>query len=165
MGLRKLFRDNKSKAQTSVSDWLRPKFSAFGKKHKIAARIRLANAWATKHPKRTFGYVVSTLLAIFLFDIIISGYKLESQDPNFEKIAVVEPIFDGFRRIQSNKEAHQKKVIELTNTGADLRHELDSLMAIQPKSHEDSMAIITRYSRLEVIVKSLNSNDLPNHEK
>lgn len=159
MGLRKTFRNNSEKAHSSVSSWLRPKVNSFGRKHKIAARIRLANAWATRHPKKTFGYVVTTLLMVFIFDIIISGARLESQDPNFEKIAIVEPIFDGFRRIQSNKEAHQKEVIELTNTGTELRQELDSLMAIKAKSHDDSVAIITRYSRLEAIVKSLKHND------
>ena len=41
---------------------------------------------------------------ILLCDIIVTGARMESQEPELQSIAKVEPIFSGFRTIQANKE-------------------------------------------------------------
>ena len=118
-----------------------------------------ANGWATRHPKRTFLYVVGTLLTVLLGDMMVSGMRAEMKEPNVNMIANVEPIFNGFRTIQANKNTHRRTIMELAAKGQVVRHELDSIIAIPAKSHEDSIGIIRRYNQLENIVKSLKQND------
>lgn len=157
--IRKTLRNSRLATSNQIKSWLRPKMGAIGTRYRLAARVRLANAWATKHPKKTFGYVVGTLLAIIFCDIAIAGIRAVSQMENVNQIANVEPIFNGFRAIQANKESQRQTILEMTNQGQILRRELDSLIAIPRKSHRDSVDIIRRYARLENIVKSLKQND------
>lgn len=157
--IRKTLRNSRLATSNQIKSWLQPKMGAIGTRYRLAARVRLANAWATRHPKKTFGYVVGTLLTIIFCDIAIAGIRAESQMENVNQIANVEPIFNGFRAIQANKESQHQTILEMTNQGQILRRELDSLIAIPRKSHRDSVDIIRRYTRLENIVKSLKHND------
>ena len=45
-------------------------------------------------------------------------------------IANMEPLFQGFRTIQSNKGLHRATIQELADSGRAIRRELDSLIAI-----------------------------------
>lgn len=157
--LRKTMRDSRLKTHHAVSGWLKPKMGAIGSRYRVAARIRLANLWASRHPKRTFAYVVATLLMVLVGDIMVTGMRAEMKESNVNLIANVEPIFNGFRTIQANKETHRKTILEMTTKGQSIRHELDSMIAIPSKSHDDSIGIIRRYNQLENIVKSLKQND------
>ena len=144
---------------TGVQTCALPILGAIGARYRLAARIRKANSWATRHPRRTFGYVVGSLLLILVCDIIVAGARMESKDPNLHSIAKVEPIFSGFRTIQANKEAQRRRLLEITGDGQAVKHELDSLMAIPRKTHADSIGIIRRYRQLEKIVESLKQHD------
>lgn len=157
--LRKSIRDSRLKTHNVIRTWLKPKMGAIGTRYRLAARIRMANSWATKHPKRTFAYVVGSLLMVLLCDIMVAGMRAEMKEPNVNMIANVEPIFNGFRTIQANKDAHRRTILDLTTKGQAVRQELDSMIAIPAKSHEDSIGIIRRYNQLENIVKSLKQND------
>ncbi len=157
--LSRTIRDSRLRTHNVIRAWLKSKMGAIGTRHRLAARIRMANGWATKHPKRTFLYVVGSLLFILVGDMMVAGMRTEIKEPNVNMIANVEPIFNGFRTIQANKEAHRKTILEMTTKGQTIRHELDSMIAIPAKSHEDSIGIIRRYNQLENIVKSLKQND------
>ena len=157
--INKTIKDNRIKTHQAVCGWLKPRMKAVGTRWRIAARIRLANSWATKNPKKTFGYVVGTLLMVLLVDVAFTGARAEMNNPELARIANVEPIFNGFRTIQANKEAHRKTILELTSQGQSIRQELDSMIRIPVKSHADSIGIIKRYNSLENIVKSLKQND------
>lgn len=157
--LRKSIRDSRLKTHNVIHTWLKPKMGAIGTRYRLAARIRMANRWAARHPKRTFAYVVGSLLMILLGDMMFAGMRAEMKEPNVNIIANVEPIFNGFRTIQANKETHRKTILDMTTKGQSIRHELDSMIAIPAKSHEDSIGIIHRYNQLENIVKSLKQND------
>lgn len=157
--INKTIKDNRIKTHQAVCGWLKPRMNAVGTRWRIAARIRLANSWATKNPKKTFGYVVGTLLMVLLVDVAFTGARAEMNNPELARIANVEPIFNGFRTIQANKEAHRKTILELTSQGQSIRQELDSIIRIPVKSHADSIGIIKRYNSLENIVKSLKQND------
>lgn len=157
--IKKTIKDNRIKTHQAVFGWLKSRMNAVGTRWRIAARIRLANSWATKNPKKTFGYVVGTLLMVLLVDVAFTGARAEMNNPDLARIANVEPIFNGFRTIQANKEAHRKTILELTSQGQSIRQELDSMIRIPVKSHADSIGIIKRYNSLENIVKSLKQND------
>lgn len=156
-------RDSRLRTNDAVTGWLKPRMGAIGTRCRLAARIRMANRWAARHPKRTFGYVIGTLLFILLGDVAITGARLESNEPDFSTIAQVEPIFSGFRNIQAGKETQRRQLVDMTDKGRRLHRQLDSLIAIPRKSHSDSIEIIRRYRSLEQIVKSLKQHD--NNEK
>lgn len=161
--LRKTIRDSRIRTNYAVTGWLKPRIGAIGTRYRLAARIRKANGWATRHSRRTFGYVVGTLLLILLGDVAVTGARLESREPDISTIAQVEPIFSGFRNIQAAKENQRRQIADMTNRGKLLHRQLDSLIAKPRKSHSDSVEIIRRYRSLEQIVKSLKQHD--NNEK
>ena len=142
---------------------------AIGTKYRLAARIRLANAWAVKHPKRTFAYVTGTLIFVLVSNIWISGLQAEHSDgisienemadSNISMITNMEPLFTGFRTIQANKDIQRNTLMDLVVQGQELHEELDSMIAVPNKSNADSARIIQRYRQLENIVKSLNNNE------
>ncbi len=157
--LKKTISDSRLRTSNQIKSWLQPRLGSVGRRYRLAARIRIANRWATQHPKRTFGYVVGTLLMVLVGDVMVTGIKAEMKEPDVNMIANVEPVFNGFRTIQANKDTHRRTVLEMTSQGQTLKHELDSLIAIPRKSHADSIGIIRRYGQLENLVKTLKQND------
>ena len=159
---RKTLQESRLKAHHLIRSWLQPKLRAVGTRYRLAERIRLANIWARKHPKRTFAYVTGSLVFLLVSTVAIDSMTLsDKREPDVSSIAQLEPVFAGFRTIQANKSIHRSTLTELTQEGQQLREELDSLIAIPRKSHQDSIHIVQSYNRLESIVKSLQNNDHP----
>ena len=155
---RKKIQESRLKTHLLVRSWLQPKLGVIGTRYRLAARIRLANRWAAKHPKTTFAGVAGTLLLLLVSTVAIDGKQSE---PDVSSIANMEPVFQGFRTIQANKDIHRSVLTDMTVKGQLLRHELDSMIAIPVKSREDSLRIILKYRQLENIVKSIKNNDNP----
>ena len=82
-----------------------------------------------------------------------------ADEQGISAIASMEPLFQGFRTIQSNKGLHRVTILELADSGRAIRRELDSLIAMPRKSHGDSMRIVRQYRRLENIVKFINNGE------
>ncbi len=160
--IKKKLRNSRLQTHQAFADWMRPKMAAIGIRWRLAARIRLANTWATKHPKRVFAYVTGTLF-LLLIGSVLSGGR-ETAEPDVGTIAGMGPMFNGFHTIQANKERHRTTLMELVTDGQSIREELDSLIAVPHKTHGDSIRIIKRYKQLEQIVKSLNNNEEKNHD-
>jgi hypothetical protein len=143
--------------------WLHPYLHGLGKRWRLAARIRLANIKARKHPKRTFGLVVGCLLLVFVFDVSMNFRSHEQQtmlgESPMSDIAQMDPLFEGFRHIQANKAVQQNELQAMAAEGKALHAQLDSLLALPKKTHRDSLRIVSGYHRLETIVKSLKYND------
>lgn len=151
-----------------VRSWLQPKLGAIGIKYRLAGRIRLANIWAKKHPRRTFAYVTGSLLLVLVANIAVDSLFAKSNELNEPNelnelcvIVPVDPMLEGFRAIQANKTVHRGTLMDLTAKGQLLHEELDSLIALPHKTHADSVHIIQSYRQLESIVKSLKNNDHP----
>lgn len=166
---RETIRRSRRRTHQSVREWLRPKLGSLGYRYRLAGRIRLANVWARKHPKRTFGYVTGSLLFLLAVNIALDNRIVPQSEVNFRytgpnessSIALVDPMFEGFRTIQANKTAHRGSLVKLVAKGQALHEELDSLIALPHKTHMDSIHIIRNYRKLESIVKSLKNNDHP----
>lgn len=71
--------DKKQKTWNFFQSHLQPKLGAIGTRYRLAARIRLANAWAIKHPKRTFACVVGSLLFVLCGDILVNSQTVETK--------------------------------------------------------------------------------------
>ncbi|EJW89767.1 hypothetical protein EVA_22126, partial [gut metagenome] len=91
---------------------------AIGTKYRLAGRIRLTNIWARKHPKRTFAYVIGSLFFLLASTIMIDSMTLSNKrEPDVSNIAQLEPMFAGFRMIQTNKSLHHSTLKQLTYKG------------------------------------------------
>mgnify|MGYP000174645999 CR=1 FL=1 len=156
MRIRKKLRESRLRTHLQIRAWLQPKLGKAGERLRLAGRIRLANIWARKHPKRTFACVTG-VLSLLLVCSLVTGRGSSNRDsmvkPEINGIASMEPLFQGFRTIQSNKGLHRITMLELADSG------LDSLIAIRRKSHGDSLRIVRQYRRLENIVKFINNKE------
>ncbi|MCS2793835.1 hypothetical protein NXW97_17825 [Bacteroides faecis] len=159
--LRKTIQENRKKTWNFFQSHLQPKLGAIGTRYRLAARIRWANAWAMKHPRRTFACMVGSLLFVLCGDMLVNSQTAKTKATDVSIIGNIEPVFQGFHAIQSNKNVHRQTLLELAGQGQTIREELDSLIAKPRKSHADSVRIIWQYKQLESIVKSLKNNDRP----
>ena len=83
--------------------------------------------------------------------------KVEPDANVMEGIAKVNPMFQGLQRIQDYKAYQISQVEELTMRGKRLKEELDSLIHIPRKTHDDSLQIVIKYKQLEMIVNNLEN--------
>ena len=119
---RKTLQESRLKTHHLIRSWLQPKLGAVGTKYRLAGRIRLANIWARKHPRRTFAYVTGSLFFLLASTVLIDGIGLQNnREPDVSSIAQLEPVFAGVRTIQANKSIHRSTLTELTQEGQQLR--------------------------------------------
>jgi len=124
-------------------------------KFKIRERVAKANSWADQNRGDTMLITVGSLLFLL---IVGSMFTLcdNTQEENFMTgVETVEPMFRGMQRIQNAKAYQANQIQEMTNKGQMLKHELDSLVRLPVKSHQDSVQIIIKYKQLELIVNNL----------
>lgn len=122
---------------------------------KIRERIDAANAWAVKHPKHTAAMTVGALVCSLCFGIVVSLYSPQSSKDIVGEIENVQPMFAGLQSIQNGKNVQVREVGQLALKGQRLKGELDSLVRIPIKTHQDSELIIYKYKQLEMIVANL----------
>ena len=124
-------------------------------KFKLKEKIDLANQWADAHKKKVTVITIGTLT----LSLIIGSWLTLTEDYNeadlFSEMAEVP--FDGIRRIQRLKSMQVDQTVELTNKGQQLKHDLDSLVRLPIKSHQDSVDIVVKYRQLELVVKYLDN--------
>ena len=124
----------------------------------LREKTRKANEWAGEH-KGTMASVTMSLLSLSLIVCIVTTFLGDDEEdkPSFESIASVTPMFNGMRRIQENKNYQVSQVEQMTLRGKEIKQELDSLMRIPLKSHDDSVQIVIKYKQLEMIVRNLEN--------
>mgnify|MGYP000413377431 FL=1 len=160
MKIRKKLRESRLRTHLQIRAWLQPKLGKAGERLRLVGRIRLANIWARKHPKRTFACVTGVLSLLLVCSLVTGNDRPDNVDEqDISAIASMEPLFQGFRTIQSNKGLHRATIQELADSGRAIRQELDSLIAMPKKSHGDSLRIVRQYRRLENIVKFINNGE------
>ena len=89
------------------------------------------------------------LFSLILGAFLTLGKESDSSDNFLYGVEPVESIFQGMQQIQN------AKAYQISQRGQLLKHELDSLVQLPDKSHEDSMQIIIKYKQLELIVNNL----------
>lgn len=101
---------------------------------------------------------VGTLLLLLVIGTVMPDAEKDgTKEDVFGGIAEVNPMFLGLQRIQANKAYQMSKVEEMTLRGKRLKHELDSLVRIPRKSHDDSLQIVIKHRQLELIVNNLEN--------
>ena len=114
------------------------------------------------HKKRTAVLTVSALSISLVIGILTSllSIKNEERESNFmNEIENVQPMFQGIRQINNSKAVQQEEYAALINRGEKIKKELDSLIALPSKSHDDSLKILTDYKQLTIITNNINNNE------
>lgn len=158
----KSIRKHRLQTHQLIRSWLQPKLGAVGARYRLTARVRWANLWAKRHPKRTFACVTGSLLLLLVGTVALERVRIDNpQTADMNAIASMEPLFTGLSCHSSQQERASAETVGTDFPRAGCREELDSMIAIPHKSHADSMRIIQSYGQLEHIVKSLKNNDNP----
>ena len=130
------------------------------KRFRLRERIGKANQWCEQHKGRTASFTMGALLISLVAGVLTCLLEGdEEHEPRFDSIAIVSPMFNGMRRIQENKDYQVSQVEKMTMRGKEIKHELDSLVNIPLKTHDDSVQIVIKYKQLEMIVRNLENRN------
>jgi len=128
------------------------------KKTRCRERIERANAWAEQNKGRTATMTVGTLFMLLVIGSVMTLSGNDEPEMNIiDGIAEVNPMFQGLQQIQDTKAYQLSQMEKLTVKGQSLKRELDSLIRMPVKSHEDSLQIIIKHRQLELIVNNLEN--------
>ena len=127
-----------------------------GKKYGIGEKIAKANAWADGHRRKTAGILFSVNATIYIvgFLLCMSGNDASGnsiQDP-MQDLAQIQPMFSQLHRIEDMKTVQKKTYVQLSNRAVRLKREVDSLMAMPGKTHQDSVLALQKYDELKTIM-------------
>ena len=127
-----------------------------GKKYGIGEKIAKANAWADGHRRKTAGILFSLNTCIYLIGFILcmSGNQTDGssiKDP-MQDLAQIQPMFSQLHRIEDMKTVQKKTYVQLSNRAVKLKREVDSLMAMPRKTHQDSVLALQKYDELKTIL-------------
>ena len=127
-----------------------------GKKYGVGEKIVKANAWADGHRRKTAGILFSVNFCIYIigFMLCMSGNEADGnsiQDP-MQDLAQIQPMFSQLHRIEDLKTVQKKTYVQLSNRAVRLKHEVDSLMAMPGKTHQDSVLALQKYDELKMIM-------------
>lgn len=153
----KIFKKTKAKKDARIAKGIKSLLSKFKIKEKVAA----ANKWAEANKKHTSVITISILMLSLIVGSWLTFTASQNEATMLSGLSDVKPMFDGMHRIQKVKSLQVEQTTELTNKGKQLKHELDSLVALPVKTHKDSMDIVVKYKQLELVVKYLD-NDVKN---
>ena len=149
----KIFKKSKAKKDAKIAEGIKSLTDKFKFKDKIAK----ANQWADKHKKRVSVITISMLMLSLVIGSWLTLTSTYNEADMLSDLTEVKPAFDGIRRIQRLKSMQVDQTVELTNKGQQLKHDLDSLVRLPVKSHQDSVDIVVKYRQLELVVKYLDN--------
>ena len=127
-----------------------------GKKYGIGEKIAKANVWADGHRRKTAGILFSVNTCIYLigFVLCMSGSEADGnsiKDP-MQDLAQIQPMFSQLHHIEDMKTVQKKTYVQLSHRAVKLKREVDSLMAMPGKTHQDSVLALQKYDELNTIM-------------
>lgn len=127
-----------------------------GKKYGISEKISKVNAWADGHRRKTAGILFSVNTCIYLIGFLLclseSGNGENSIKDPMQDFAQVQPIFAQLHRIEDMKTVQKNTFARLGDRVVTLKHEVDSLMALPDKTHQDSVLALAKYEELKTLM-------------
>ena len=128
------------------------------KKARLRERTERANSWAESHKRQTAMMTVGTLFLLLVCGTAMTFFGSEEDEENIlSDITPVNPMFQGLQRIQDAKAYQAAWLDRMALDGQRLKRQLDSLIRIPDKSHDDSLQILIKHRQLEIIVDNLDN--------
>lgn len=150
----KIFKKAKAKKDAKIAKGIK----SFLVKFKVKEKVAQANAWAEANKKRTSCITIGLLLLSLIVGSWLTLTATQNEAQMLSGLSDVKPMFEGMHRIQKVKNMQVEQTTEMTNKGKQLKHELDSLVALPVKTHKDSTDIIVKYKQLELVIKYLDND-------
>ncbi len=127
-----------------------------GKKYGISEKISMVNAWADGHRRKAAGILFSVNTCIYLIGFLLclseSGNGENCIKDPMQDFAQVQPIFAQLHRIEDMKTVQKNTFARLSDRVVTLKHEVDSLMALPDKTHQDSVLALAKYEELKTLM-------------
>ena len=127
-----------------------------GKKYGIGEKIAKANAWADGHRRKTAGILFSVNTCIYLIGFVLCMSETEADGSSIKApmldLAQIQPMFSQLHRIEDMKTVQKKTYVQLSHRAVKLKREVDSLMAMPGKTHQDSVLALQKYDELNTIM-------------
>lgn len=149
-GIKKNAREKSARFHKAIANFLSPHIQKIAEKIKLNRRIRIANIWAKRHPKTLMTYYI--VFAICLIAItLISDLSVTNKTEDVLDIKSIPSMSHRLKSLNNTEIQNEKlrmEIGELGRKGQKLYNELDSMMQIPNKSHEDSLKIYSTYKTL-----------------
>lgn len=149
-GIKRKGREKAAKFHKAIEEYLRPLVQKGADKIKLHRRIRIANIWARRHPKRLMTYY--TIFALALLSItLISDFTSTKQTEDVLGIKSIPSMSHRLKSINNTEIQNERirmEIAELGKKGQVIYEELDSLMKLPNKTHADSLKILSTYKIL-----------------
>ena len=157
--IKKKGRANAQRFHRALKEFLSPHLARLGERLKLRQRIRLANIWARRHPKKLM--INYSAFAVLLIGITLLSDSLFSkpEEPDFLGMQSIPSMNHRLRSLNNTEvqnERIRQEVNELGNKGMQIYNELDSLMKLPVKTPDDSVRIIQNYN---ILNETFNLND------
>lgn len=149
----KIFKRTKAKKDAKIGEAVKGLFKWI----KLKEKVSRANAWAAANKKTTSAITISFLFLSLVIGSWLTITSSYTESDMLSGMSEVRPMFEGMHRIQKAKELQVEQTTEMTEKWQQLKHELDSLVALPVKTHRDSLDIVIKYRQLELVVKYLDN--------
>lgn len=162
MAMRLFGKKNKRmKKESRATRWFRILLWRLFVRWKIRERIAIANKWADDNRDDTMLITVGCLLFSLIIGAFLTlGTDNDDSDNFMNGVEPVESLFQGMQQIQNTKAYHIAQLNEMARKGQVLKHELDSLVRLSDKTHDDSLKIVSKYKQLELIVNNIENDQV-----
>jgi hypothetical protein len=128
------------------------------KRYRIGERIAGANLWADAHRKKTAALLMGAMLLIILASLTVDflAFSGKGPDPIEEPdMTSLKPMFDGMHSIMTMKTLESNELTAMANRTIFLKRDIDSLLALPAKTHEDSVRTVGEYAELKSILTKI----------
>ena len=164
-GLKNKGREKARRFHDTLKAQISPHIARLGERFRLSARIRLANRWSQKHPKRVMTYYLTFSFCLLAFSIILDffphGIK-ETETLGLESIPSMSHRLQSLSNTEIQNERIKHEVAQFGQMGMLLYNELDSLLKLPSKTHEDSVRIATNY---KILNDTFNKKQRHEHQK
>lgn len=135
--------------------------SSWATEKNVPQKIERLNALANANKKWTVGITLSVLFLLTALSIALT-FTSSNEEENvlpFSQIEDISPIMAAKQTIDEHKVRQTEDIKSLIAQGGQLKKDLDSLMALPVKSHNDSLELYRKHKQLEIIVQYINEKD------
>ena len=130
-----------------------------GLKFRLAEKREKMQAWAEEYPLLT-AFSTIAIAAAFLMASVFPFFSVNESSIDetsaFEVISETTNTLSSLHKAQAGKTENRELYNAIAQSTIDLKEEFDSLVALQNKSHEDSMRIMFVGYRLKQILNEIS---------
>ena len=156
--IKKKGRLNARKFHDALMKQFSPILIRVGERLRLSVRIRWANKWAKRHPKRLMISYSAFAILLLGFTLLVDGYQSHKQNANtlgLNSIPSMKHRLQSLNNSEIQQERIRQEVHALGQKGMIIYNELDSLIKLPVKTHDDSIKIVQNY---KILNKTFNAN-------